>query len=181
MSPDHPSEILFDDDYVVVGWDQNPAMQGEMTRELYFELGHVTARFGKARTPVFEDWFMRRQSQQRRVDIIAPSFLSVPGFIVGTNRISTMHRRLAKKMTAFMPLVIREAPLQIPTVREAVQWHISNNNDPAIRWMVERLIMIAKEEPTIIATSNVVPMNSAAITHAEIEQFRSASTPSGRK
>ena len=49
ISTDHPSQILFEDDYVVIGWDNNPAMTGPMTRELYFELGHVTARFGKSR------------------------------------------------------------------------------------------------------------------------------------
>ena len=43
ISADHPSQILFEDDYVVVGWNGNPAMAGPMTKELYFELGHVTA------------------------------------------------------------------------------------------------------------------------------------------
>ncbi|MBU6207330.1 MAG: LysR family transcriptional regulator, partial [Alphaproteobacteria bacterium] len=47
ISADHPSQILFEDGYVVIGWEGNPALQQPMTRELYFELGHVTARFGK--------------------------------------------------------------------------------------------------------------------------------------
>jgi LysR family nod box-dependent transcriptional activator len=35
ISTDHPSQILFEDDYVVAGWSQNPAMAGPMTRDLY--------------------------------------------------------------------------------------------------------------------------------------------------
>jgi LysR family transcriptional regulator, nod-box dependent transcriptional activator len=182
LSADHPSQILFEDDYVVVGWDQNPAMKGAMSKELYFELGHVTARFGKAQTPVFEDWFVRRQSQQRRVEVIAPSFLAVPGFIIGTSRIATMHRRLAQKLTSYLPLVMKEVPLAIPPIREAVQWHISNNNDPAIRWVVERIAMIAAEGPQLAAPSNVVPLSTKTMSRDEItEQFQTATTPQGRQ
>jgi len=36
ISSDHPSQVLFEDDYVVVGDANNPAMEGEMTREKYF-------------------------------------------------------------------------------------------------------------------------------------------------
>jgi LysR family transcriptional regulator, nod-box dependent transcriptional activator len=182
LSADHPSQILFDDDYVVVGWDQNPAMAGEISKELYFELRHVTARFGKAQTPVFEDWFVRRQSQQRRVEVIAPSFLAVPGFIIGTNRIATMHRRLAMKLSGYLPLTMREVPLAIPPIREAVQWHISNNNDPAIRWVVERIAVIAAEGPAATGPSNVVSLSGKGMTRDEItEQFQTATTPHGRQ
>lgn len=140
ISPDHPSQILFEDDYVVVGWNGNPAMSGPMSRELYFELGHVTARFGRARVSAFEDWFVRRQKRQRRIEIVAPSFMSLPGLVIGSDRIATMHRSLANRLAAYMPLTLREVPLEIPSIREAVQWHISSNNDPAIRWIVERIV-----------------------------------------
>jgi LysR family transcriptional regulator, nod-box dependent transcriptional activator len=181
ISADHPSQILFDDDYVVVGWSENPAMAGEMTKDLYFELGHVTARFGLSRTPVFEDWFVRRQSQQRRVEVVAPSFLAVPSFIIGSNRIATMHRRLARKLSAYLPLVMREPPITIPPIREAVQWHISNNNDPAIRWVVERLAVVAADEPMHLPSSNVVALSAKGMSRDEItEQFLTATNPHGR-
>jgi len=144
LSPDHPSRFLFEDDFVVVGWQGNPAMKKPMTRELYFELGHVTARFGKARVAAFDDWFVRRQKQQRRVEIVAPTFLSLAGLVVNTNRIATIHRRMAEIFAHNLPLVMRETPFSIPPIREAVQWHVSNNNDPALRWVVERLELTAR-------------------------------------
>jgi len=143
LSANHPSQFLFEDDYVVVGWSGNPAMQGPMTKDLFFRLGHVTMRFGKARVPAFEDWFVRRQKQQRNVELVAPSFLSVPGLLIGSTRISSMHRRLATRMADYLPLIVHELPLDIPPIREAVQWHITNNNDPAIRWVVEQLAAAA--------------------------------------
>jgi len=160
ISADHPSQILFEDDYVVVGDRNNPAMHEPMSRDLYFQLGHVSARFGKARVPAFEDWFMRRQKQQRRVEVIAPTFLSLPGLIVGTSRIATMHRRMAQIVVRSMPLVMREIPFAIPPIREAVQWNITNSNDHALRWVVERLQAVAAgTEP--VTDHNIVPLASA--------------------
>lgn len=145
VSADHPSKILFEDDYVVVGAADNPAMHGEMTRERYFESGHVAARFGRAQMPAFEEWFTRRQKkQQRRIEVVAPTFLSLPGLVLGTRRITTMHRRLAEQMVRTFPLVMRELPFPIPPIREVVQWHITNNNDRALRWVVERMEAIAQ-------------------------------------
>lgn len=159
VSADHPSQVLFEDDYVVVGDASNPAMQGEMTRERYFELGHVTARFGRAQMPAFEEWFTRRQKQQRRIEVVAPSFLSLPGLVLGTNRIVTMHRRLAQQVVQTFPLVMRELPFAIPPIREVVQWHLTNNNDKALRWVVERLEAVAQHR--VQGSSNVIPLEPA--------------------
>jgi DNA-binding transcriptional LysR family regulator len=188
ISPDHPSQVLFQDDYVVIGWNGNPAMAGPMTKALYFELGHVTARFGKARVPAFDDWFMRRQKQQRKVEVVAPSFLSLSGLIVGSNRIATVHRRLATRVARYLPLIVREVPMDIPPIREAIQWHISNNNDPAIRWIVERLAVVALRGDTD-RESNVVTLAGMARRHGDdadthddiASEFRSDSTNSPYK
>lgn len=180
LSQDHPSQILFEDDYVVVGWKDSPAMQAPITRERYFELGHVTARFGRTRIPAFDDWFMRRQSQQRRVEVVSPSFLSVASLVIGTDRITTMHRRLAQRVVEQLPLAIQPVPFEIPPIREAAQWHVSNNNDPAIRWVVERLTAVAAEKPVAGGEGNVVDLDAVrkAFSHDELtKQFRAASVP----
>ena len=154
ISSDHPSQFLFEDDYVVVGDANNPAMLSPMTRQTYFDLGHVTPRFGQSRVPAFEDWFMRRQKQQRRVEVVAPTFLSIPGLLVGTQRIATMHRRMAEIVLKNGPLAMRETPFDIPVIRQAVQWNITNNSDLALRWVVEQLRVAAEAKPpfTDVAT-----------------------------
>jgi LysR family nod box-dependent transcriptional activator len=173
MTSDHPSQILFGDDYVVIGCARNPAMKGPMTKELYFELGHITSRFGKARVPAFDDWFMRRQKQQRRIEIVAPSFLSIPGLIVGSKRIATIHRRHAERIKKTMPLVVHELPLAMPPIREGAQWHLANNNDAAIRWFVEKLTLIATDEEAKHMRGNVIPIGGANAARDEaVEQYK---------
>ena len=170
IAAEHPSQILFEDDYVMVGAADNPALAQPMTRELYLSLGHVTARFGKARVPAFEDWFMRRHKQQRRIEVVAPSFLSLPGLVLGTRRIATMHRRMAEQVVRQLPLTIREMPFAIPPIREAIQWNIADNNDKALRWVVERLAVCATDTATRNPpASNVVPLGERSHDQIEIE------------
>lgn len=184
ISADHPSQLLFEDDYVVVGWNGNPAMAGPMTKELYFELGHVTARFGRARVSAFEDWFVRRQKRQRRVEIVAPSFMSLPGLVIGSHRIATMHRRLATRIADYLPITLREVPMEIPPIREAIQWHISSNNDPAIRWVVERIVAGAQVPVSIGSDSRIVSLDDVRQKEASHQalsaQFQSDTAAAGR-
>jgi LysR family nod box-dependent transcriptional activator len=181
MTSDHPSQILFGDDYVVIGCANNPAMKGPMTKELYFELGHITSRFGKARVPAFDDWFMRRQKQQRRIEIVAPSFLSIPGLVAGSKRIATIHRRLAERIADNMPLIVHELPLTMPPIREGAQWHLANNNDAAIRWFVEKLALIATDEQAKTAKGNVIPIGGANAAREEaVEQYKVELPPKTR-
>lgn len=159
ISTDHPSQILWEDDHVVIGWEGNPAMHEEMSRALYFSLGHVTSRFGKSRIPAFEDAFLRRQKQSRRVEVVAPTFLSVPTLINGSNRIATIHRRLAMQIARSQPIVIRELPFAVPPIREALQWHITNSNDASLRWVIERIAAIAREDDALLDRDKVVPLD----------------------
>lgn len=154
-SADHPSELIFVDDYVVVGDKNSPAMAQEMTKELYLSLGHVTVRFAKARIPAFDDWFMRRQKRQRRIAVVTSSFTTMPALIIGTDLIATMHRRLAKVLAPRYGLAVTEVPFEIPPVREMAQWDIANSNDQAIKWFVAQLHEVAITlTPSRVKTDN---------------------------
>lgn len=143
ISSDLPSVPLFEDDFVAVGWAGNPALAGGMTRELYETLGHVVTRFGKSRTPAFDEWAIRSQVIQRRIEVVAPDFTSVATFLTGSRRIATVHRRLARQWEGRLPLVAMEMPFQIPRIRQAAQWAPSSDNDPAVAWLAMRLQQIA--------------------------------------
>jgi DNA-binding transcriptional LysR family regulator len=146
ISTELPSAPLYQEDYVVVGWTGNRALAGPMTKDLYEELGHVTVKFGRSRVPSFEEWAIKSQSVSRRVEIVSPNFTAVGGFLVGSQRIATMHRRLAERMARWLPLRLMEVPFEIPPIRQAAQWAPASDNDPAIAWLVERLRQIVASE-----------------------------------
>ena len=147
VSNEHPNEVLFRDDYVIVADKNNASLKGgNITFEDYLSLGHVTTRLGPTRVPAFDDWYMQRERQNRRIDVIASSFSVVPSLIIGTQRIATMHRRLAQVFAKSHDLLITEVPFDIPHIRELVQWDVSNNGDEGLRWVVSRLKEFANAE-----------------------------------
>lgn len=142
ISAEQPSEWLYNEQFVVVGWDQNPALGGAMTRTLYEQLGHVSVRLGR-HTPGFDESALRRLGIERRIEVLAPSFTSVGRFLVGSQRLATVHRRLAGLFREALPIQVAELPFEFPAVREVAQWSSRNASDPAIAWVVRRLKEIA--------------------------------------
>lgn len=140
ISTGHPSVQLFSDDFVVIGWKGNPALASAMSPELYDSLGHVAARFGQAQVPSFEEWVHRQRCIERRVEVVAPDFTSVAAFVFGSHRIGILHRRLAERLADLYDLHLFDPPFEIPRVRIAAQWLTGASRDPALAWLVDRLV-----------------------------------------
>lgn len=145
VSNDHPFDVLFTDDYVILGCETNPALYAPITKDLYFGMGHVTARYGSRRSSFFEDWFVKNAREERRIDIVAPSFLTVPTMLLGSSLIATMQRHLAQSVARTMPLRISELPFQVPPLQIAVQSHNNCEADQATRWVVDRLKRVSSQ------------------------------------
>jgi len=116
-------------------WDQNPAARSPITFEQYLAMGHVVVRFGKSRVPSFDEWFFTRFGFLRKVEVIAQSFNAVPQLLIGTQRIATMHRRLAEHYQKLLPLRLLPPPIEIPRLTECIQWHRAHDGDGGIIWL----------------------------------------------
>ncbi|MPR13825.1 LysR family transcriptional regulator, partial [Microvirga tunisiensis] len=143
MSDAHPREALFDETLVCVGCGMNKQLPRQLTFEKYMSMGHVAVKFGRARRPSVEDWFLLEHGFKRRLEIIVDAFTMIPPVLSGTNRIATIPLRLAKHFAKTMPLRIVESPLPLPPFTEAVQWPAFHNTDPASIWMREMLLQEA--------------------------------------
>jgi LysR family transcriptional regulator, nod-box dependent transcriptional activator len=143
----HPAEVLFEDEYVCVCWNQNPLIGDEISLEKCLQLGHVVARIGTLRPPTIDAWFFERFGHARRVEVIATNFNSVPHLLVGTNRISIMHRRLALAYSNALPLKILPSPVVMPRLVEMIQWHKYRDRDPGRVWLFEVLKSAAQSAP----------------------------------
>ena len=137
LSPKHPSEPLFEDDFVCIAWAGNTAIQGHsISLRDYLRFGHVVVRFGEQQeVPAFEEKFMEHFSQDRRIEVVTTGFTLVPPLIVGTTRIATLHRRLAQFSAKHLPLNILKPPVEFPSMVESVQWHSVRDSDPGLHWM----------------------------------------------
>lgn len=136
LAEGHPSEHLFDDDWVCVAWRENPMVQRAISLEEYLAMGHVIVRYGARRNlPTFDEWFLERSDHQRNIEVITTTFNLVPQLLIGTTRIATVHRRLYAFYQRYLPLRAVALPLEIPRIEEFMQWHRSRNRDPGTMWL----------------------------------------------
>jgi len=143
--PDHPAEPLFEESYVCVLWSGNTSASAQLTFDEYVAAEHVVVEFAGGRAPAFDSWFLDRFGIVRRIAVRTQSLTNLCELVVGTQRIATVHRRLAEYETRALPLRMCEPPLDIPKVVECVQWHRVRSHDPVLRWLIEQLRAVAAE------------------------------------
>lgn len=135
----HPSQLLFEEEHVCVVWQGNHLVGEQLSLEQYMEMGHISVGFGRTRHLSIEDWFMSQYGFNRRLEVITHDFNTLPQLVIGTQRIATMHRRLAHLYAQYLPLRILPTPVKIPAMREFMLWHRSMDGDPMHRWLRERI------------------------------------------
>lgn len=135
LSPDHPWQHLFDDAFCCVVWSENRQVGRRLSAKRYMEMGHVTARFGPTARIAFEERELLRQGYERRIEVTVQNFTMMASMVVGTERVATLHRRLAEMFRKQMPLRIVPLPIKIPGFREGLQWPAPLEADPAAMWL----------------------------------------------
>jgi LysR family transcriptional regulator, nod-box dependent transcriptional activator len=144
LSSNHPSCLLFSEDYVCVGDKNNAALDENFSLERFLNLGHVTTKFGTQLQSSLVDTILEERNIKINVEVVTPSFTSIPQVIVGTNRIAVMHRRLAAKWSEYVPLKVVPVPFELPTMNWGLQWHQYRQLDPGTMWMKKLIVETVK-------------------------------------
>jgi LysR family nod box-dependent transcriptional activator len=61
---------------------------------------------------------------------------------VGTNRIATVHARMAKIYAKLFPLRIVPTPFEIPRIVEFIQWHRYSDKHPVTVWLRDLMVEV---------------------------------------
>ena len=135
MSPDHPQETLYSEDFVCVIWRDGPLARGELTVDRYLAAGHATTQPQGSVVDTFENRFVKGHGVVRRVALTSYGFATLPALVVGTDLIATVHARLARLMQTTFPIEMRTPPLPISPMAQGVQWHGYRSQDPGLVWL----------------------------------------------
>jgi len=149
---DHPSQLLFDEQHVCVVCADNQKIGDRLTLEQYLEMGHVGVAFGRNRTLGIEEWFMSQYGCKRRLEVLTHDFNTLPQLVIGTERVATMHNRLAQLYARSLPLRILPPPVELPTMQEYMSWHRSLDRDPMLRWLREKLVHMTQGPDSTITS-----------------------------
>jgi LysR family transcriptional regulator, nod-box dependent transcriptional activator len=137
--PEHPHTTLFEDTYTIIAWAGSSVVGDTLSFDQYMGLGHVVFRSEEQGNPWLERWFLRQYGDARRIEVAAASFSLLPHVLVGTDRIATIQRRLARQYVQTLPLKLIDAPVELPKLVETLQWNVHRDPDPAGRWLRAKL------------------------------------------
>ena len=131
---DLPYVDLWRDEWIVVASESNEAIGDELSMEL---LGQMPWVFTFQTRTAFTS--AARQLQQLgiepRVEAVVESFLALPHFISGTNRLGLLQAGLAPVARQVSGIRILAAPFDATPVVNALWWHPVHSRDPEHAWM----------------------------------------------
>jgi DNA-binding transcriptional LysR family regulator len=145
--PAYIREPLVDNELVVVGWKDNPALQRQPDLATVQTLLQIIVNFDRLRLAAFLD---ERQldlySARDRTALVASNFSSIAPCLIGTDRIALLSRRLAELAMRDLPLVIWNAPIPMPRMQDVMMFHPMRDKDPGLIWLREQLRYIAQTD-----------------------------------
>jgi len=131
---DLPYTDLWKDDWVVVAAADHPAAREGLTLDDLAKSGWV---FSFQTRTAFTS--ASRQLQQLgievNVEVVAESFLALPQFVLGTDRLAMVQRGVGWFIEQFKGVVLLEPPFEATPISNALWWHPVHRNDPAHAWL----------------------------------------------
>jgi len=132
----HPSEIIFEEDFCAIAWNKGKFARGKLSRGDFSKASHVVMRPAIAAQSL-EAVYLEQRGITRNEAVITYAFAAVPPLVVGTNRIATVHRRLARLAQRSLPIRIIDLPVSLPPMQQCIQWHRYRSNDAGLVWLRE--------------------------------------------
>ncbi|MGC2774754.1 MAG: LysR family transcriptional regulator [Bradyrhizobium sp.] len=130
----HPSEVIFEEDFCAIAWSKGRFGKGKLSKQDFAKASHVVMRPAIAAQSL-ETHHLEQRHVTRSEDVSTYAFTTIPHLVTGTNRLATVHRRLALSAQRSLPIRIIELPVALPMMRQCVQWHRYRSNDAGLLWL----------------------------------------------
>lgn len=143
------SAYLTQTNLIAICAPNHPVAGKAVTKCEFEDLRHVSqtprhyAFAHKADTPL--EHMMGRDMPNRNIMCFASNLLSVPGIVAQTDLVAVVASNLAQPYLEDGRLETFELPFKAPPLTFHLFWHNSRSNDPAHRWMVDRIIAASEE------------------------------------
>jgi len=128
---------LYRDGYTCIVWEKNSVRS--LAPERYAAMEHILVA-PRERAGGIVDAVLQERNLTRRVAVQVSTFLMLPHFLVGTQRIATVPIGMAAELVRMNPLRIVKPPLDIPGFTMSQGWHEIHRHDAGHRWLREALV-----------------------------------------
>jgi len=146
-TPNQASTVLFEDSYHLVVDRDNHSLGERVGLDEYKALRHVTLELNGR--PQFETWFISEHGAPPHVEVVVNSFGLLPQLVLGTQRVATLHTRMAQQIAPLYPVRLVALDFPAPRLVETLQWHRYRDLDPASQYLREKIIARAQAMPAV--------------------------------
>ena len=94
--------------------------------------------------PGLEDLALQRIGRTRRIALRCQNYLAACHVVRAADLLLTMPEHYAKVANAGTDNRLYPMPLEVPPLEVHMYWHSSADNDPANRWLRERIMQVAQ-------------------------------------
>lgn len=141
-----PGQTIFNESYTCLASRANRKVGSKISLDEYRDQTHVAAAIDRTERPLsYEEVYFASKGISRNMAVVTHSFTQIPYFVVGTNHLGTVHRRLAEEACKSLPLKIVEPDFELPGVTLKLQWHEARANDAANRWARDVFVEVASK------------------------------------
>jgi DNA-binding transcriptional LysR family regulator len=134
---------LYCEDYTVIARRGHPAVQGNLSLDVFCTLEHVVVSPEGGGFSGPTDAALEAVGRRRTVALSTSGFLIVPEVVSRSDMIALIPRRIADGWSD--RLQVLDPPLTIPGFTIVSVWHDRTTNHSAHRWLRERLTTLAGE------------------------------------
>lgn len=143
--PELVSRTLYSEKFVGLMRKGHPLDGLKMTPKRYVAYPHLLVS-SRGIVEGNVDAGLRHKNLQRIVNLSIPWFDTAPGYLMYTDSLLNMGRRLSLKMLQRYPIVQFDLPLDVPGFDVCMLWHPRSTTDPHHAWMREQLHSVFSQE-----------------------------------
>ncbi len=110
----------------------------------YVDAEHLVVTFSDGRPTFIADYFENAQ-RLRRCRISTRAILATPHYVQGSHLVATMPTPLAQLFVRLHPLAMVPLPIDAKMIDYSMLWVEKRTQDPAFRWVLERIRRWAAE------------------------------------
>ncbi len=139
---------LYATEYVCVMRRDHPLAGRELTLDAFVDAQHLLVTFS-GRAHGFVDEALRLVGRQRRIVLTVNQFATAGSVVARSDLLTVLPRQFLPATGVEHRLVDKPLPLTLSAVTVEMVWHLRKDDDPAHRWLRERMVAAAARQPLV--------------------------------
>jgi len=137
---------LYASEYVCVMRRDHPLADQPLTLDAFVAAHHLLVSFS-GRPHGFVDQELAALGRQRRIVLTVNQFATAGSVVARSDLLTVLPRQFLPATGAEHRLVQKPIPLSVAPIHVEMMWHLRKDDDPAHRWLRERVLEAATGKP----------------------------------